>query len=163
MELSASKTGIKIKSKNYSFSLDSLGDSDDSAVLISRPDKAYEKDDKLFISGPGEYEVAGVSIKGEKTAGGIIYELINDSKRIFIFPSVESIKGKDTEGYDAVLIYIDQQVESSSLSDLASELVVIYGEKDKIKIDAASLRSVDKVNLKKTEDLKGFTIFLNKE
>lgn len=157
----ASRDSIKIKTKLATFIVDPSEKSDgDILVFTSFTSKPYDRE-KVVIEGPGEYEISGVYIKGEVVEGGILYEFINDAKKIIVTPS-ENLKNLDAEGCSAAVVHSTTKLEEKDLETLSSDLVVVYGDSQNIAVAEQSLKKVDKVNLKKIDELKGFIVYLTK-
>ncbi len=163
MEISAlSNHSIKIKTKNSVFVLDPDGKNLDADALIYTKPQDNPPENKLVIEGAGEYEVGGVYIKGEKVAGVLVYEFTYDSKKLLVVFSPLSLKSLDTEDYSVVIVKADEKLDSTNLSTIGSELVIVYGPSENVALEAGSVKHTDKVNLKKIDELKGFTIYLTK-
>lgn len=151
---------LRIKSKNATFIVDPLPKAEANAFLFtSVPENLPEN---LSLYGPGEFEIAGVSIKGEKADDTISYDLLEDGRRILVLAKPSLVKNYETEEYNAVVLVLNEKVDDVVLSNISSELVVLYGDESQITLDPQNLKKADKVNLKKIEELKGFTVCLSK-
>lgn len=157
----ASKDSIKIRTKLSTFIIDPSEKSDGDVLVFTSPSSVSYDRDKLIIEGPGEYEISGVYIKGEVVEGGILYEFSDDAKKIIVAPS-EAVKTLDAEGCSATVIHATARLEQKDVETLSSDLVVVYGDSQNIIVDEQSLKKVDRVNLKKIDELKGFVVYLTK-
>ena len=153
--------GLKIKSKNTSFSVNPTGKFDsDVVVLTSKPASYSAYDGKLVIDGPGDYEVAGVSIKGESLEGKLAFDFLEDNQKLLVLPS-SAAKDSETEDTTATVLLMDEKVDGA-LTSVVSEIIAVVGNEEFLPQDRATLKKMDKINLKKTEEYKGFVIHLAK-
>lgn len=145
------KSNVKIKSKNVSFVTSTFA-SGDSIPLFFTPSE--ESSESFFIEGPGEYEVGGVRVKGTREGDGVMYEITDDPITVFVVNSgaVKSLKGLD-EG-TILIVENNGNVTVDELNALDAYLAIIYGEP----LVGGTYEEVDKINLRKLEELKGIVI-----
>lgn len=154
-------SSIKIKTKQIVFAINPQGKVDGDVVLLTTGIRS-EFGDKLVIYAPGEYEVSGVSIKGERYGDGIVYELLEEQQKILLGSCKNIVEVKDQEGYTASIVYADSKLDENALAPLSSEIIIVYGPKEMVTLDPQTIKRIDKVNLKKIDDLKGFVVCLGK-
>lgn len=152
---------IKIKTKNTSFVINPTGKVDSEVFVFTEKPSSYSAFEGLIIDGPGEYEVAGVSIKGEKVDGKVSFDFLEENQKLLVLPTSASIKTSETEEYALTVVLLDQKVDPF-ISGVTSQVVALVGEDEFLPADTANLKKVDKINLKKTEEYKGSTIHLSK-
>lgn len=156
-----SGSSIRIKTKNAILVIDPQPKTEADAYLFTSTSNKFGSE-TLSIYGPGEFEVKGVSIKGEKVEDFVCYDFLDESKRILVLPNLEAAKSRETEEYDAVIVNISQKTDDSLLSNIGSELLILYGDSSLITLDQNSVKKTEKINLKKADEFKGFTVFLEK-
>ena len=156
-----SNSSVKVKTKQAVFIVNPDTKVDGDVVLLTTGVR-NEFGDKLVIYAPGEYEISGVSIKGERLGEGIVYELLEEQQKILLGPIKSITDVKDQEGYAASVVYADSKFDENALASLSSEIVVVYGPEDMISLDSQTVKKVDKINLKKIDELKGFVVYLCK-
>ena len=151
---------LRIKSKNATFIVDPLPKAEANAFIFTTAPEVLPEN--LSLYGPGEFEIAGVSIKAERAGETVSYDLLEDGRRILVLAKPTLVKDYETEEYNAVILALNEKVDDAVLSNISSELVVLYGDEAQIALDPQNVKKAEKINLKKTEELKGFTIFLTK-
>ncbi|HVT01154.1 MAG TPA: hypothetical protein VHE53_02860 [Patescibacteria group bacterium] len=157
---SVSQKSIKIKSKAATFVIDPTGKIDSDVIILTQKAQDYSDfADKVVIDGPGEYEVSGVSIKGENIHDKLSFDFFEDNQRLLFVP-VSVVKDADTEDYTAIVMSLDEKV--ADIPSVASELVVVIGDEEFMPADKSTIKKIDKINLKKTEEYKGFVVHLSK-
>lgn len=144
-------SNVKIKSKSASFVTNTFA-SGDSIPLFFSPSE--EHSDSFFIEGPGEYEVAGIRIKGTKEGEGVMYEIIDEPITIYLANTkgFKSLKGVD-EG-TIIVVENNGEITKDELTALDAYLTLVYGEK----VPDSSYPEIEKVNVRKLEDLKGIVM-----
>jgi len=156
------KEGLKIKTKEVTFLAPPFGKID-CDVILAFSQKEIPATDKMAFYGPGEYEISGVSIKGIMENGTLLYSISEDTQKILLGRSTASLTDmKDTEGYTAVIVRIDTKATENLLSGVSSEIVVLYGDSCEEGLDPTTIKKTEKINLKKIEELKEFTVILGK-
>ena len=158
---SVSQNSIKIKTKNATFIIDPVGKIDaDVVILTQKPQDYSEFGDNVVIDGPGEYEVSGVGIKGEKVNDKLSFDFFEDNQRLLFIP-LSAAKKLETEDYTATILALDEKIEGE-LPSITSEIVAVIGDEEFLPTDRALIKKIDKLNLKKTEENKGFIVHLSK-
>src|SRR5947208_751003 len=110
MEISAiGSSSVKIKGKNAAIVVDPVSKVDAEIVIATQSldSLALEKvgGARLVISGPGEYEVGGISVSGKASKGGVTYQLLENTKVLFTTSTlIESVP--DDENFDCVVIKV---------------------------------------------------------
>lgn len=163
MEISKiNTTSIKIKTKNTTFLVDPASKSEgDVVLLMQKGDFLIPEEAKLIVEGPGEYEVAGVSIKGVEGSSGMIYRVFDDQYNILIITSDELAKRKDEDEYDGVFIKVTEKIDEAILSNCVADAVVLYGEEGNLPLPKEETKVMSRVNLKKKEEVKGVVFLSN--
>ncbi len=84
----------------------------------------------LVIQGPGDYEFAGIKVTGFKNGEDILYSIRVD--RVEILFGRLTILEKDyakLKEHHILLGYVDQEIDPSFVTGLATNVIVFYGEK----------------------------------
>lgn len=157
-------SGIRIKSKNTTFVVDPAnGKIDGDVVLLYEKPQDYSIfDGKLVIDSPGEYEVGGVSIKGENIGGFLAFDFLEDGQKLVIISNPDITGDVETEDSIVVLVRLSKKLDDKALSSIQSEVLSFYGPEEFLPQEKETLKRVDKINLKKTDDLKGYLVYLSK-
>ncbi len=158
--LAVSPTSFKIKSKNTSFIINPVKIDADVVLTTTTPHDYSQFEGKLVISGPGDYEVSGVSIKGEKMGDGVAYTLLEENQTILILPSNKNVSTDDSENVTATVMILSEKLDEAV--NVSSELFVVVASEDLLPQDLSNVKKVDKVNLKKIEEYKGSIVHLSK-
>lgn len=158
-----SDTSFKVKSKNATFLIDPAAGKTDSEILVfTSPPQDYSALPKtLVISGPGEYEVSGVSIKGENHNLKTAYDFLEENQKVLIALASSISDIKELEEYGAIIILADQAL-GDTLGEIAAEVIIIVSSDEFLPQDKTNLQKVEKINLKKMEEYKGFILHLSK-
>ena len=163
MEISRlSDNSIKIKTKNSTFVIDPEAKSPEADAYVYTVAQKNIPEGQLAIEGPGEYEIGGVYIKGEVVSDNLVYEFLDETKKVLVLSSPSAIKNLDTEDYPVVIVKASEKVESANLTTIGAELVIVYGPSENISVEPESIKQIDKVNLRKIDELKGFIVYLSK-
>lgn len=165
MEISkVSNTSVKLKGKNASVVIDPSGKVDAEIVIASsHPDSlAIDKVDgkRLIISGPGEYEVGGISITGKETKGGVLYQMYDQVKVLFA-PSAAISFVPDDEEFDALIIKISGEIPKDAFAPINAKCVVLLGDLSLTHMTASEVENTAKINLKKTAEIQGKTFLIS--
>lgn len=157
-------SGVKVKAKNTTFIVDpSAGKLEgDIIILFEKPQDYSKYQGKLVIDSPGEYEVGGVSIKGEKVRGNLAFDFLEDGQKLVIISNPEIAGDIETEDSKLVLVRLCEKLNDKIISSVQSEVVSFYGPAEFLPQDEETLKRTDKINLKKIEDLKGYLVYLTK-
>lgn len=165
MELTTpQKNTLKINSKRGYILVDP-DSSEDAKIIIQNDNDApviEQTSDNLVIYGPGDFESSGILIKGSRLDGGVSYSIDADDNRVLLAKSTSISKLTDEDDYDAVVVKAVEPVEESALSAISTKLVVVYGDENNIP-DAIKQNKVNKINLRKTDDLGSNVIYLEKK
>lgn len=147
---------IKIRSKNTSFVVDPVKTmakvSADAILLLNNNmhvDTTRVLDQRIIISGQGEYEVGGVKVSGIKVLGGIVYSLFLESYLVVLGKVSDISRLQDRiPSCEIALLLVDHDLKSI-VAKLEPKIVVLYGEK---KMEGA--RSLGKIGI---EPVQKFT------
>lgn len=147
---------VKIRSKNTSFVVDPVKSmvkvNADAILLLNNNmhvDTTRVLDQRIIISGGGEYEVGGVKISGIKVLGGIVYSLFLDSCLVVLGKVSDISRLQDTTlSCEVALLLADSDLKSI-VAKLEPKIVLLYGDK---KMEGA--RSLGKVGI---EPVQKFT------
>lgn len=159
MDIEKINTGIRINTKNASFVIDPTSSAEaDAFIFTSEVLAAYDfLQDKLVISGVGEYEIRGITIRAKREGENLIYEVSDGGYNIVILPS--SIINKiEADEYDALLIKLVSKVDASSLP--VSAISILFGEKELINQNVQNFKKTNKLSLKRKEQWKDTIVYL---
>lgn len=158
-------SSIRIKTKTVSVVVEPKEASDaEVEILTENTNKVFERNEgeKLVIKGPGEYEVKGVTITGERKGEDIIYR-VNDGQYIIILATssaANKIEIEDDENIGAVVLRLNAKFDEGSLGSLSSSLILLYGDEEFA--PQKNTTKKEKVNLKKKEELESSIVFLSR-
>lgn len=156
-----SDTSVKIKSKSASFLFNPDKKVEDEVVMLTQKPQDYSRyNGKIVIDAPGEYEISGVSIKGETGEKGISFDIFEDGQRLLVLSNPEVISTRDTEDADAVVVFLDGG--GDALSKITSSIVAVVGSDEGLPVDRSNIKKADKISLKKAEEFKGFIVHLSR-
>ena len=165
MELTSPQTGtLKINTKKGYVLIDP--DTSDEAKIVILSDNS-EKDviqteSNLVIYGPGDYEASGILIKGSRPENETMYSIdTGEGRGLFVLSSSIS-KLPDEDDIDVVMVKAIGPVEEANLAALSTKLVVVYGDEANIP-DTLKASKVNKINLKKPEELTSNVVYLEKK
>jgi hypothetical protein len=163
MEISiVGQKGLKIRTKNASFIVNPEKKTDEEVIVLTKVPQDYsEYEGKIVFSGPGEYEAAGVSIKAESQADGTSFDFFEEGQRLVVLPSPKIPENRDTEDANAIVTYVDES-STDNISKLTGDLVAVIGPVGSLPSDSSNIKKTDRINLKKTEEYKGYLVHLSK-
>lgn len=103
--------------------------------------------DSVTITGPGEYEIGGVKISGIKNKEGNVYSLNIEGIDMLVgdLGIVEKMQHKVKE-HAIVLLQSASDSDASFVNGLATNVVLLYGEKAKDVIQKFAKEGVQEVN-----------------
>lgn len=165
MELTASSSNtLKVNTKKGAVLINP--DSSEEAKIIILDDDADDISskfpDSLVIYGPGEYEASGIMVKGKRADDKTMYEIDSGEGKILHALSTSISKVSTEDDFDAVVVRAISPVEEANLSSLSSKLVVVYGDISNI-ADSVKENKVNKINLRKLDDIASNVVFLEKK
>lgn len=168
MEISKlGETGLRIKTKNTTVVVDPVAKTDAEIVIHldrSVPLNTKEVEGvKLVIDGPGEYEVAGLSITGERVGQDVMYRMDDEAFGLILSSSRIAATAKEEDGEQALVIKAVTPVQADLLNAYVQDVGIVFGTPENLPQEGADVRRVPKVNLRKLEDLKGTVVVLAKE
>lgn len=163
MEISSSQRGsIKIKTKNTAIVVDPSSVAAADVVIETSPTKIESSPEtKLTIEGPGDYEVGGVHISAQRENGDTTYRIFDDQYKILLTTASALKSLKEDAEFDAILIKVNVASTADMFGQLASEVILLYGDEENIPKNDSSLKKLPKVNLKKKEEVKGSLVYLS--
>ncbi len=139
---------IKIKGKLASFIIQAGAvkgkNQADAIIFFDRNplDSSFAEGVRLAMSGPGEYEIAGVKVGGTKNTDTTVYYLSIDSM-VVLAGKASGIKGKDSlRDSDVACVYADSVVDTSALASLGAHVVIFYGPQAKENVAALGKEAV---------------------
>ena len=156
-----SENSFKVKTKDTSLIFNPEKAGEEIVLFTKKPQDYSQFSNQLVIDAPGEYEVSGVSIKVEKHAEGLIYELFEEGQKLVVLSSPKVISSGELEDTSAVVVFLDESA-GSELSKITCDIIVAVGPKESLPEDSANIKNIDKLNLKKSEEYKGYIIHLSK-
>ncbi|MBP6913354.1 MAG: hypothetical protein KBC00_01965 [Candidatus Levybacteria bacterium] len=165
MEISKlSDITIKIKGKNASIVLDPTVKVDAEIILATQSQDSLSIDKvsgtRLIVSGPGEYEVGGISITSKEVKEGILYYIYEQS-RIAIATSASVVSIPDDEEFDCVIVKVIGEFKDDVLGPINSKCIVVYGDLALATIKSDNQETTAKINIKKTAEILGKTFILS--
>ncbi len=138
--VSVSGQSLRIKGKQVTTVINPLpGKSTAEVVLFfNRPHEAVTdatvENLKLVVDGPGEYEMGGMKITGQKIgdagiASDIVYWLLLDGVEILIAKATTSAKMKDSaRDCQIAVLFSDGLVDQAFVTSLNAAMTIFYGE-----------------------------------
>lgn len=155
-------SSLRIKSKNSTFIVNPSGKLDGEVILLTQKPTSYASFGvSLVIDGPGEYEVAGVSIKADQVDGKNSFHFLEDNQSLLVLASAAAARNRETDEYTAAVVLMDEKMDNL-LSTLTAQVVAVAGSDEFLPQEKDSIKKTDKLNLKKTEEYKGFIVHLSK-
>ncbi|MDP3940919.1 MAG: hypothetical protein Q8Q49_01275 [bacterium] len=128
------KSSVRIKGKRAVVVINPAGKTDGNASIFieGTTGSKYSVRDGVIIASPGEYEVAGMKIKGSQIDETLTFSLSVDSVDVLLgkLSSFEKSHSKLSE-HDVVLVDVDTLIDPSFLSSLSSHVILLTGEKAK--------------------------------
>ena len=119
------------------------------AVLLKSMDQLLPKlvGEMVVIYGAGEYEIAGIKLTGIPTNGVVVYSMNIDGVDVLIgtFSALEKAQHKLKE-HAVVVMEVEAEGDSSFISSLAMNAVLMYGEKAQEVITAYAKEGVQEMN-----------------
>ncbi len=165
MELTSPLTNtLKINTRKGSVLIDPEGSDDARIIILSDNSKTdiRQTSEDLVIYGPGDYEAGGILIKGTRGDADTVYSIDTGEGRILITSSSSVSKLSDEDDYSAVVVRATNAVDEATLDALSTGLVVVYGDSAFIPQHLAE-KKVNRVNLKKIDELDGKVVYLEKK
>ncbi len=131
-----SKNAIKIRSKKASLIIDpdkTMPKTPADCVILMDKESDVSKvsDQRLLVSGPGEYEVGGLKITGISFGGKTAYDLSDENvSDLFLAraSAVENVSEK-VRDYSVAVINADAALNPTLITALEPRLLILYGEK----------------------------------
>lgn len=165
MELTSPTTNtLKINSKRGYILVDPQTSEDAKVVILNdgATQDIIQTLDNLVIYGPGDFEGSGILIKGTRPETETMYSIDSGDGRILLVPSSSISKLADVDEYDAVVVKAVSHIDESALSALSSKRVIVYGDQSFIP-EALLVGKINKINLKKQEELTSNVVYLEKK
>lgn len=156
-------SSIKIKTKTVAIVVEPTGEGDGEVVILTDdPSKYFQKEqEKLIVRGPGDYEVSGVTISGERKGEDVIYKVSDGNFTVIVaqFSAVNKVEIENDENISAVVLGLNSKFDEGKVASLTSSLILLYGKEENA---PASASKKEKVNLKKRDELEGNIVYLSK-
>lgn len=165
MELNSPQLNVLKLNSKKGYVLIDPDTSEDARVVIFNDgcDKELiQTDENLIIYGPGDFETAGILIKGTRPDNVTMYTIDTGEGRVLVAQSSSIEKLADEDEYDAVIIKAVTAVDEAALAALSSKLVVVYGDEANVP-EVIKANRVAKINLKKKEELTSNVVYLEKK
>ncbi|HVZ12662.1 MAG TPA: hypothetical protein VG965_06555 [Patescibacteria group bacterium] len=157
-----SDTSFKIKGKNASFVFNPDKKIDEEIIILTKKASDFSQyAGKIVIDSPGEYEAAGMSIKGDGNDKGIVYTLIEENQKAVVLSSPSVFDSGDVEDAGCVVTFLDPE-KPEDLSKITADVLAVVGPESSLPSDKSNVRKADKISLKKTDEYKGSIIHLSK-
>lgn len=153
---------IRIRGNTTTVVTDPISKVEAQIVLLTNGEYDLSKVEgtRLVIEGPGEYEIGGLSVVAKRVKENLIFD-IADQSRVLIAPAsaVSGIQGDDE--YDAILIKLNEKINTDSFSSLNAKSFILYGDLNLLTLKNEEVIRTNKVNLKKTNEVSGKIILLS--
>lgn len=165
MELTSPQLNVlKINSKKGYVLVDPDTSEDAKIVILNdgSEKELVQTEENLIIYGPGDFETAGILIKGARNDSETVYTVDTGEGRVLVAQSSSIAKLADEDEFDAVVIKAVGSVDEAVLASLSSKLIVVYGTEANIP-DSIKANKVAKINLKKKEELPSIIVYLEKK
>lgn len=165
MELNSPQLNVlKINSKKGYILVDPDTSEDAKVVILNDGSNKdlVQTEENLIIYGPGDFETAGILIKGVRPENETMYTVDSGEGRVLLAQSSSISKLTDEDEYDAVIVKAVTPVDEATLSALSSKLVIVYGDEANIP-ENIKANKVAKINLKKKEELTSNVVYLEKK
>lgn len=149
--IKVSDSGIKIKGKNVSLLVDPVGKVEGEIILeLMQKGQDYSQvaNERLVISGPGEYEAGGMSIAVKKV-GDLFSAIVTEQEKVLIFPSSVLEKLADDDEYAAVILCVNSKITDDAFAPLNAKAVILYGNITDATVKNENQEKTTKINLKK--------------
>lgn len=165
MELTSPQIGtLKIQTKKGYVLIDP--DTSDEAKIVILSDNSgkdvIQTESNLVIYGPGDFEASGILVKGSRPEDEAMYSIDTGEGRGLFVLSTSIAKLADEDDIDVVMVKAINPVDEAKLAALSTKLVVVYGDEANIP-DTLRVGKVNKVNLKKPEELTSNVVYLEKK
>lgn len=155
MEISSlSQNSLRIKSKRAVFIVDpnltktSRSESNYQAAILlnSSLNQQNINNETVIINGPGEYEIGGIKMNAIRYENDIIYNPVVDGVDVILgkLSSLEKAQHKLKEQH-IVIAYVDNIINASFITSLASNVVIFYGEKASVLAESFGQSNVIKM------------------
>lgn len=126
------KQSLRIKSKQASLVVDQQDKAEYNGALIlaKTVSELSHPDSEIVINAPGEYEVGGIKITGVRYESEMVYTLLVDGVEIVLgkISILNKMHAKLSDN-NVVAVYCDTAEDSSFLTSLATNVIVLYGDK----------------------------------
>lgn len=126
------KYSLRIKGKQSIVVVNPVGKNDSNASIIMQgsAQSTYSPRAGVIIASPGEYEVAGMKIKGLFIDDALSFSLSVDSVEVLLskLSSLEKSHTKLSE-HDIVVVDVDRVIDPSFVSSLSGHAIILTGEK----------------------------------
>lgn len=165
MELTSPLTNtLKINTRKGNVLIDPENSDDARIIILSDNSKTEisQTPENLVIYGPGDFEAGGILIKGTRGDADTVYSIDTGEGRVLIASSSSVSKLSDEDDYSAVIVKATDTVDEATLDALSAGLVVVYGDPTFIPAHLAE-KKVNKVNLKKIDELDSNVVYLEKK
>lgn len=165
MELNSPQLNVlKINSKKGYILVDPDTSEDARIVILNDglDKELIQTDDNLIIYGPGDYETAGILIKGARGENETVYTIDTGEGRVLVVLSSSIAKLADEDEFDAVIVKANTPIDEAALSALTSKLIVVYGDEANVP-ESIKTNRVTKISLKKREELTSNVVYLEKK
>jgi hypothetical protein len=126
------KNAVKVKGKHATVIVNPVDDSTDYQAALFTQHSGKSKDDAVAISGPGEYEVGGIKISGIKGSAGTVYSVTVDDLDILVgdLSVLEKAQHKLKEHHMVLILTVEER-DASFVTSLATNALLLYGDKAK--------------------------------
>lgn len=124
------KNAVKLKGKQTTMVVEPVDGSTPFQAALFLNGEGRQIGDGVGISGPGEYEIGGIKVSGQKSSEGYVYSLTIDDMDVLVgsLPAVSKLQHKLKE-HHLVLLSSDAEGDASSVTGLATNAFLLYGEK----------------------------------
>ena len=133
------KSSLRIKGKQAVIIVNPSGKHEENASIVTRAgvQSKFSPKDGVVIASPGEYEVAGLKIRGSQVEGFVVYSMSVDSVEV-LFGTLSAFEKSHSrlQEHDVVLVDVDKVVDPSFLTSLSAHAILFTGEMAKEVVDS---------------------------
>lgn len=99
-------------------------------LLGKSPEEIEMQEESVVVSGPGEYEIAGIKISGVKNEGETVYTIRVEGVELLLgrLSALDKMQHK-LKDHNIVAVDCNAVVPASFITSLANNVIIFYGEK----------------------------------
>ncbi len=148
MDISKHSNGVKVGAGNSGVFINPASEVDSGIVIYTDTQGESEtNDERLIIEGPGEYESAGIYIKGIKKNGVLSFVISYNDREVYFTGSDGISDIPEDAMYDAVVIETNEKLDPTKINKISYP--TIYLDKGNVLDGKIEAEKIKNVNLKK--------------